>query len=65
MANIHTDQAPNLQMAAEELWRTVGKALFDPYHPERHYMRGPGPKWRERHAQKTAAPEVKGLYPAV
>ena len=19
------------------------------YHPERHYMRGPGPKWRERH----------------
>jgi hypothetical protein len=21
----------------------------DPYQPERHYMRGPGPKWRERH----------------
>lgn len=20
------------------------------YHPERHYMRGPGPKWREKHA---------------
>ena len=19
------------------------------YHPERHYMRGPGPKWRENH----------------
>jgi len=19
------------------------------YHPERHYMRGPGPKWREKH----------------
>ena len=19
------------------------------YHPERHYMRGPGPTWRERH----------------
>jgi hypothetical protein len=19
------------------------------YRPERHYMRGPGPKWRERH----------------
>jgi hypothetical protein len=26
------------------------KALLDPYRPERHYMRGPGPKWRERHA---------------
>lgn len=20
-----------------------------PYRPERHYMRGPGPKWREKH----------------
>ena len=19
------------------------------YHPEHHYMRGPGPKWREKH----------------
>jgi hypothetical protein len=26
------------------------KDLFDPYHPELHYMRGPGPKWREKHA---------------
>jgi hypothetical protein len=25
-------------------------ALFDPYRPELHYMRGPGPKWRERQA---------------
>ena len=23
--------------------------LFDAYHPEKHYMRGPGPKWREKH----------------
>lgn len=22
---------------------------FDPYRPERHYMRGPGPKWHARH----------------
>jgi hypothetical protein len=21
----------------------------DKYWPERHYMRGPGPKWREKH----------------
>ena len=21
------------------------------YRPEAHYMRGPGPKWREKHAQ--------------
>jgi hypothetical protein len=24
-------------------------ALTDSYRPELHYMRGPGPKWRERH----------------
>jgi hypothetical protein len=23
--------------------------IFDPYRPELHYMRGPGPKWREKH----------------
>jgi hypothetical protein len=23
--------------------------LFDPYRPELHCMRGPGPKWREKH----------------
>jgi hypothetical protein len=25
------------------------RELFDPYRPELHYMRGPGPKWREKH----------------
>jgi hypothetical protein len=28
-----------------ELW----DAAFEPYRPERHYMRGPGPKWRAKH----------------
>jgi hypothetical protein len=27
--------------------------LFNPYHPERHYMRGPGPKWHAKHARVT------------
>jgi hypothetical protein len=26
----------------------VGK-LFDGYRPELHYMRGPGPRWHEKH----------------
>ena len=26
--------------------------LFDPYRPELHYMRGPGPKWRAKHGLK-------------
>lgn len=30
--------------------RKVMHDLFDPYRPELHYMRGPGPRWREKHA---------------
>lgn len=29
--------------------RALAKELFDPYRPELHYMRGPGPRWREKH----------------
>ena len=31
------------------LFRTLANALFDPYRPELHYMRGPGPQWRAKH----------------
>jgi hypothetical protein len=34
---------------ASEVWQALTKALFDPYRPELHYMRGPGPKWHEKH----------------
>ena len=27
----------------------VNRWFFDAYRPELHYMRGPGPKWREKH----------------
>ena len=33
------------------LWRLIGRGLltvFPSYRPERHYMRGPGPRWREK-----------------
>jgi hypothetical protein len=33
-----------------QTWRKLRKDLFDPYRPELHYMRGPGPKWHEKHA---------------
>jgi hypothetical protein len=40
------------------------KALFDPYRPELHYMRGPGPKWRAKHA--AAVPNARMVaVPAV
>jgi hypothetical protein len=28
---------------------TLTHELLHPYRPELHYMRGPGPKWREKH----------------
>ena len=31
------------------LWHSLVGQIFDPYRPELHYMRGPGPKWREKH----------------
>jgi len=32
--------------------------IFDSYHPELHYMRGPGPKWREKHAHAVSVLSV-------
>ena len=29
--------------------------LSDCYRPEQHYMRGPGPKWLEKHAGQSGA----------
>jgi hypothetical protein len=39
---------------AMSLWRSLKKELFDGYRPERHYMRGPGPKWRAKHVSRAA-----------
>jgi len=32
-----------------KLWRELWKDLLSSYRPELHYMRGPGPRWKERH----------------
>jgi hypothetical protein len=32
-------------------WRTVLADRGSHYRPELHYMRGPGPKWREAHVR--------------
>ena len=31
-------------------WTGLVSDRPDRYQPERHYMRGPGPKWREKHS---------------
>jgi hypothetical protein len=30
-------------------WRQFAAKAFNPYRPELHYMRGPGPAWRAKH----------------
>jgi hypothetical protein len=30
-------------------WRQFFEKVFNPYRPELHYMRGPGPAWRAKH----------------
>ena len=50
-------QVPNVRQVVVELRRALMKALFDPYRPEMHYMRGPGPKWHERHATMPSIPQ--------
>jgi len=36
-----------IRAAVANLRRAVVNALTDSYRPEVHYMRGPGPKWRQ------------------
>jgi len=36
--------------AFSKSWRTLIADEGQTYRPEAYYMRGPGPKWREKHA---------------
>lgn len=51
-------QASVLASAAVVAWTTLVNSLrmlitidVRTYQPEKYYMRGPGPKWREKHAR--------------
>jgi len=54
-------------MAADcvDLFHDLARSLLDPYRPEQHYMRGPGPKWHAKHDPAPAAhdsmPNLIGL----
>jgi hypothetical protein len=41
--------APGLTADFAEFFHNLARTLFDPYRPEQHYMRGPGPKWHAKH----------------
>jgi hypothetical protein len=44
-------QGPKLSATLAVVWRTFYRDVFDQYRPKLHYMRGPGPKWRAKHAR--------------
>jgi len=39
-------------LAVIKYWQNLRAAMFDAYRPELHYMRGPGPKCRAKHANE-------------
>jgi hypothetical protein len=43
----------------------VLKSVFDPYRPELHYMRGPGPKWRAKHTVASVEAPAHPSHPAL
>jgi hypothetical protein len=37
-------------------WHRLVDLARNPYRPELHYMRGPGPKWHAKHRAHSVAP---------
>jgi hypothetical protein len=54
-------KVPGLAADIADLFRTLAKALLDPYRPELHYMRGPGPKWYAKHDRAFSGSEMTGM----
>jgi hypothetical protein len=52
---------PSFRRAMAELWHSLSKDLAGTYRPERHYMRGPGPKWHAKHDGRAAGRAELGL----
>jgi hypothetical protein len=42
------DGQPNSFAEIRAFWRQFFARAFNPYRPELHYMRGPGPAWRAK-----------------
>ena len=56
-------KTPSIGKAVADLWQTLTTDLFGTYRPEQHYMRGPGPKYRAKHARNTivSEPDLGGM----
>ena len=49
MTRTRSGEAPKFLADAANLLRGLARDFVDPYRPELHYMRGPGPKWHAKH----------------
>ena len=44
-----------LSAAGLDILCRLRQGMLDSYRPELHYMRGPGPRWREKHVHVPSA----------
>jgi hypothetical protein len=65
MATITSDSLSSARASGKRepairgFWRQFFFRAFDPYRPELHYMRGPGPAWHAKH--KALSPAVQSM----
>jgi hypothetical protein len=57
-------KAPSLSESFADLAIAL-RSLLDPYRPELHYMRGPGPKWHAKHRPLVHLPADPGALPTM
>ncbi|MBU6464821.1 MAG: hypothetical protein KGK01_19515 [Bradyrhizobium sp.] len=58
-ASLSAPAAHDKQPEIRGFWRRFFARAFDPYRPELHYMRGPGPACRAK--QMAISPEVQTM----
>ena len=51
-AATHRGHRPSPVSEFKTFWRQFVARAFNPYRPELHYMRGPGPAWRAKHGSE-------------
>ena len=59
LSSPRTATTANQRIRESAFWRQFFSRAFDPYRPELHYMRGPGPAWRAKH--KAVSPAVQSM----
>jgi hypothetical protein len=65
---VRSSQREGSSVAADlaEFLHGLARSVFDPYRPELHYMRGPGPKWHAKHDRTPARyPATYDAIPAL